>query len=84
MIDNHPLPEFEKDSLNVTPEERVRIEIATRNQSKSAEWHMMRSRRITGSIIGKILKQKEPTQVCFNVSFIPNCLLIFHLLSNKE
>ena len=29
MIDYHPPPEFEKDSLNVTPEERVRIKIAT-------------------------------------------------------
>lgn len=58
MIDYHPPPEFEKDSLNVTPEERVRIEIATRDQSQSAEWHMVRSRRITGSICGKILKKR--------------------------
>lgn len=61
MIDYHPPPEFEKDSLNVTPEEKVRIEIATRDQSQSAEWHMVRSRRITGSMCGKILKQKANT-----------------------
>ena len=45
----------------MTTVERVRIEKATRDQSKSAEWHMVRSRRITGSTCGKILKQKEPT-----------------------
>ena len=53
MID-YPQPDvFEKDNLNVTPEERVRIEIATRDQSQSAEWHMVRCRRITGSTCGK-------------------------------
>ena len=35
--------------------------MATRDQSQSAEWHMVRSRRITGSTCGKLLNQKEPT-----------------------
>ena len=61
IIDYSQPPEFEKDSLNVTTVERVRIEKATQDQSKSAEWHMVRSRRITGSTCGKMLKQKEPT-----------------------
>ena len=61
MIDYHPPPEFEKESLNVTPKERVRIKIATQDQSQSAEWHMVRSRRKPGSMCGKILKQKEST-----------------------
>lgn len=71
MID-YPQPDvFEKDSLNVTPEERVRIEIATRDQSQSAEWHMVRCRRITGSTCGKILNQKEPTQALFQRVLYP-------------
>lgn len=61
IIDYSQPPEFGKDSLNVTTVERVRIEKAMRDQSKSAEWHMVRSRRITGSTCGKILKQKEAT-----------------------
>ena len=37
IIDYSQPPAFEKDSLNVTTVERVRIEKATRDQSKSAE-----------------------------------------------
>lgn len=33
----------------------------TRDQSQSAQRHMLRCRRITGSICGKILNQREPT-----------------------
>ena len=71
MIDYYPPPDFEKDSLNVTAEERVRIEMATRDQSQSAEWHMVRSRRITGSTCGKLLNQKEPTPALLQCVLYP-------------
>ena len=51
---------FTKDSLNVTAEERKYIEVITRDQSQSAQWHMVRCRRTTGSTCGKILMQHEP------------------------
>jgi hypothetical protein len=58
---DHCNMKFEKNHLNVTKEERIRIEEATRSQSKSSEWFALRARRITGSICGKILCQKERT-----------------------
>ena len=78
---NSQPPEFEKDSLTV---ERVRIEKATRDQSKSAERHMVRSRRITGSTCEKNLKQKEPTPSLLQCNLHPKHLQIFHLQSNGE
>lgn len=54
-------PIFAKDSLNVTAEERKEIKILTRDQSRSAHWHVVRCRRITASTCGKILMQHEPT-----------------------
>lgn len=44
---------FTKDTLNVTAEEREEIEAVTRDQSQSAQWHMLRCRRITVSTCGK-------------------------------
>ena len=52
---------FTKESLNVTSQERDNIEIATREQSCTHLWHLIRSRRITGSTCGKILQQQEMT-----------------------
>ena len=52
---------FTKDSLNVTAEEREKIEVITRDQSQSAQWYIARCRRITGSTCGKILIQHAPT-----------------------
>ena len=52
---------IKKDSLNVTAEEREKIEVITRDQSQSAQWYIARSRRITGSTCGKILMQHAST-----------------------
>ena len=46
---------FTKESLVVTPEERVNIEKATKEQTKSHFWYLVRARRITSSACGKIL-----------------------------
>ena len=47
--------------MNVTSQERDNIEIVTREQSRTYLWHLIRSRRITGSTCGKILQQQEMT-----------------------
>ena len=49
---------FDKKVLNVTPEDRHRIEGKTRSQSQSLLWHAERARRITASRCGKILGQR--------------------------
>lgn len=60
-IPEHFIPSvFTKDSLSVTAKEREEI---ARDQSLSAQWHMLRCRRITGSTCGKILNQRDPTPV---------------------
>ena len=48
-----------KAELNVSFAERVRIEVNTQNQSLQQDWHIQRSRRITGSKCGKILCQNK-------------------------
>ena len=50
-----------KENLNVTKDEREKIEETTRSQSKSSEWFAARAWRITGSTCGKILCQKDRT-----------------------
>ena len=50
-----------KKSLNVTIQERIKIEKNTRSQSNSSDWFAARARRITGSKCGRILCQKERT-----------------------
>ena len=52
----------EKCKLNVSPEERIQIELATRSQNMSSEWFAVRARRIMGSKCGKIINQKERTE----------------------
>ena len=56
---NHPTDQ--KSKLNVTLQERKRIEENTRCQSNSSLWHVVRARRITASKCGKILCQIKRT-----------------------
>ena len=48
-----------KEALNISQDERERIEVKTQHQSSQPEWHSERSKRITGSKCGKILCQKK-------------------------
>lgn len=67
-----PLDKYESDvkcSLNVSLEERERIERETRGQSSQQDWYVIRSKRITGSKCGRILNQKKKT-----VSLLRQCL----------
>ena len=52
---------FTRESLNVSPGERERIEEDTRKQAQSRLWYLVRARRITASTCGKIICQKEMT-----------------------
>ena len=52
---------FQKNSLVVTLDEREQIEVATREQTQSHLWYIVRARRITGSTCGKILCQHDMT-----------------------
>ena len=52
---------FQKNSLVVTLDEREQIEVATREQTQSHLWYIVRARRITGSTSGKILCQHDMT-----------------------
>ena len=47
--------------LQVTPEERTKIELLTRQQSKSPLWHEVRFKRLTGWKSSQILKQESWT-----------------------
>ena len=58
-----------KHILNVTSEERLKLERDTRNQSSEPQWHSLRCKRITGSKCGRILCQKKIT-----VALITYCL----------
>ena len=60
---------IQKASLNVSLEERRRIEIATREQARNSEWFIVRSKTITRSKCGRILNQKKKS-----VSLIRECL----------
>ena len=57
-----------KAALNVSMEEREKIERETRDQT-SQLWYYMRSRRITGSKCGRILCQTKKT-----ISLVTQCL----------
>ena len=48
-----------KDTLQVSSSDRYRIEEDTRQQSSSKEWFLVRARRITPSICGRILIQHK-------------------------
>ena len=61
IFKNFASSNFTKGSLNVTTEEREKIEEITRDQSQCALWYIARCRRITGSTCGKILMQHAPT-----------------------
>lgn len=80
MLDVIILPHIErsaetiKESLNVTSEERTRLEIVTRSQSKSREWIEARAWRITGSKCGKILCQQQPTDALLKSVLYPTFL----------
>lgn len=61
LLSEETCPPFIKEFLNVTPEERNKIEKETQPQFKSFLWYSERARRITGSRCGKILCQKMKT-----------------------
>ena len=61
IIDAVNIVTFTKESLNVTSQDRDNIENNTREQTRTNFWHIVRSRRITGSMCGKILQQQEMT-----------------------
>lgn len=61
ILDSLVTPIFTKENLVVTPEERVNIEKATKEQAKSHFWYLVQARRITGSACGKILHQQDMT-----------------------
>ena len=52
---------FTREDLNISLEERDRIEGKTREQAQSPLWYLVRARRITASLCGKIICQKEMT-----------------------
>ena len=52
---------FTREDLNISLEERDRIEGKTREQAQSPLWYLVRTRRITASLCGKIICQKEMT-----------------------
>lgn len=58
-----------KAELNVSLSEREKIEVNTQNQSVQQDWHVQRSKRITGSKCGKILCQKRKS-----VSLLRQCV----------
>ena len=61
-LDDHEFKEScfrMKRSLNVLGKERKRIEMETRDQSLQDLWHVVRSKRITGSKCGRILYQRS-------------------------
>ena len=62
---------FTKESLNVTPQERDKIENATREQAHTHLWYIIRSRRITGSTCGKISQQQEMTSALLKSVLYP-------------
>ena len=47
-----------KVALNASPDEHARIEVNTQKQSLQQDWHVQRSKRITGSKCLKIFCQK--------------------------
>ena len=58
-----------KKSLNVSDQERKRIDMKTRDQSLQQLWYVVRSKRITGSKCGRILCQRNKT-----VSLLRHCV----------
>ena len=49
------------ESLYLTPEERISLEMETRSQRACAKWYEVRRVRITGSKCGRLISQKERT-----------------------
>ena len=50
---------FTRKDLNISLEERDRIEGKTREQAQSPLWYLVRARRITASLCGKIICQRK-------------------------
>ena len=63
-----------KSSLSVANTIRCDIELKTRQQSATKEWHYARVRRITSSICGQILTQKKKTVALLCRSLYPKPL----------
>lgn len=55
--------------LDISAQERQKIEVLTREQATEKEWHSVRSRRITGSICGRIINQKKRS-----IALLRSCL----------
>ena len=82
ILDSASTPVFTKEDLNISLEERERIEENTREQAQSILWHLVRIRRITASLCGKIICQKQMTSALLYLSCIQNPLKIFLLPSS--
>ena len=63
-----------KDGLNLSSSVRTELEMKTRDQSESKEWHNARIRRITSSTCGQILTQKHKTIALLHRSLYPKRL----------
>ena len=61
ILDSVSTPVFTKEDLNISLEERERIEDNTKEQAQSPLWHLVRARRITASLCGEIICQKQMT-----------------------
>ena len=61
ILDSVSSSVFTREDLNISLEERDRIEGKTREQAQSPLWYLVRARRITASLCGKIICQKEMT-----------------------
>lgn len=63
------------DSLSISEEERLELEIKTRNQSADTLWFTVRQHRITGSKCGRIIMQKEHTEALLRFAIYPKPFL---------
>ena len=78
IIDTRVIPDQTimkvKDGLNLSSSVRTELEMKTRDQSESKEWHNARIRRITSSTCGQILTQKHKTIALLHHSLYPKRL----------
>ena len=65
---------FTRESLNISLEERERIEQNTREQAQSQLWYQVRARRITASACGKILLSKRNDRSFVNIYLVSKAL----------
>ena len=61
ILDSASSPVFTREDLNVSLEDRERIEENIREQAQSPLWYLVKARRTTASLCRKIVCQKEMT-----------------------